>query len=239
MSALPFQSSGPNTEHPAQHPRRLGLLGGTFNPIHNGHLTIARATREALGLDRILFVPTGDPPHKSPHGLAPAAHRYEMVRLAIASDPTFDISDVELRREGKSYSIDTVREVQQMYGTNTELFFLIGLDAFLDFTTWREPKTLLNSCSFVVISRPGLSFQSLASMALLPSLPLPPLADMDAGRRSRLDIEIGLQQLTCLRLPPSDISASDIRHRIREKKSVANLLPPSVESYILRYHLYE
>ena len=217
---------------------RLGLLGGTFNPVHNGHLAIARQTRDALGLDQVLFIPTGDPPHKPEVTLAPAIDRYEIVRLAIASDPFFAVSDVELRRLGKSYSVDTVRLLQQEYGPNTQLFFLIGLDAFLDFPSWREPASLLTLCSFVVISRPGRSFRTLATMPLIPPLPTQSLADLDVGRASRLDIPIGTQHLTCLRLPPSDVSASDIRAKIKQGLSVANLLPASVESYILTHHLY-
>jgi len=233
------QQSAPSTRDSTLKNLRLGVLGGTFNPIHNGHLAIARQTREALCLDRILFVPTSDPPHKPHQGLTPAKDRYEMVRLAIASDPLFSISDLELRRPGKSYSIDTIRLLQQEYGTAAALFFLIGLDAFLEFPTWREPETLLGLCSFVVISRPGLSFQSLSTMALLPPLPIQSLADLDAGRRSIWDMAIGTQRLICLRLPPSEVSASDIRRRIGQNMPVANLLPPLVESYILQHHLYE
>jgi nicotinate-nucleotide adenylyltransferase len=217
----------------------VGLLGGSFNPVHNGHLAIARQARAVLGLDRILFIPTSHPPHKPNGSLAPAQDRYEMIRMAIASDPSLAISDVEIRRPGKSYSIDTIRLLQQEYGPQTQLFFLIGLDAFLDFPSWREPLTLLELCPFVVISRPGLSFQSLSTVALLPPIPQSTLADLDAGRISRLDVPLGTQCLTCLQLPPCAISASDMRLRIRGGLPVANLLPPSVESYILQHHLYQ
>ena len=218
---------------------KLGLLGGSFNPVHHGHLAIARQTREALGLDQILFIPTNHPPHKPNGSLAPAQDRYEMVRLAIASDPSLAISDVEIRRPGKSYSIDTIRLLQQEHGAWTQLFFLIGLDAFLDFPSWREPLTLLELCPFVVLSRPGLSFRSLSTMALLPPIPQTSLADLDAGRISQLEVSLGTQRLTHLQLPPCTVSASDIRSRIRRGLSVANLLPPLVESYILQHHLYQ
>jgi len=218
---------------------KLGLLGGSFNPVHHGHLAIARQTREALGLDQILFIPTNHPPHKPNGSLAPAQDRYEMVRLAIASDPSLAISDVEIRRPGKSYSIDTIRLLQQEHGAWTQLFFLIGLDAFLDFPSWREPLTLLELCPFVVLSRPGLSFRSLSTMALLPPIPQTSLADLDAGRISQLEVSLGTQRLTYLQLPPCTVSASDIRSRIRRGLSVANLLPPLVESYILQHHLYQ
>jgi len=217
----------------------LGLLGGSFNPVHNGHLAIARQTREALELDQILFIPTSQPPHKPNASLAPAQDRYEMARLAIASDPSFAISDVEIRRPGKSYSIDTIRLLQQEYGAQTQLFFLIGLDAFLDFPSWRDPQTLLELCQFVVLSRPGLSFRSLSTVPLLPPIPYPSLADLDAGRISRIEAPLGKQRLTYLKLPPCPVSASDIRSRIRQGFTVANLLPPLVESYILQHHLYQ
>jgi nicotinate-nucleotide adenylyltransferase len=232
------QSSVLSTQHPA--PRvRLGLLGGSFNPVHNGHLAIAHQTREAFGLDKILFIPTSHPPHKPNGSLAPARDRYEMVRLAIASDPSLAISDVEIRRPGKSYSIDTIRLLQQEYGVHTQLFFLIGLDAFLDFPSWRDPRALLQLCSFVVLSRPGLSFCSLSAVSLLPPVPSSSLMDLDAGRISRIEVPLGDQRLTCLRLPPCTVSASDIRVRIRQGLPLANLLPPLVESYILRHHLYQ
>jgi nicotinate-nucleotide adenylyltransferase len=233
-----------DSQHPAlstQHsgPLRLGLLGGSFNPVHNGHLAIARQTRESLGLDQILFIPTNHPPHKPNSSLAPAQDRYEMVRLAIASDPALALSDVELRRPGKSYSIDTIRLLQQEYGPQTQLFFLIGLDAFLDFPSWRDPLTLLTLCQFVVLSRPGLSFRSLSTVALLPPIPDPSLADLDAERISRIEVPLGMQRLICLKLPPCTVSASDIRARIRQGLPAANLLPPLVESYILQHHLYQ
>ena len=162
-----------------------------------------------------------------------------MVRLAITSDPSLAISDVEIRRPGKSYSIDTIRLLRQEYGAQTQLYFLIGLDAFLDFPSWREPLTLLELCPFVVLSRPGLSFQSLSTVAMLPPIPYPSLADLDAGRIFHLEVPLGKQRLICLKLPPSVISASNIRSRIRQRLPLANLLPPLVESYILRHHLYQ
>ena len=236
MSSSDSKNSALSTQHSIL---RLGLLGGSFNPVHNGHLAIARQTREALGLDQVLFIPTSHPPHKPNNSLAPAQNRYEMVRLAIASDPTFAISDVEIRRPGKSYTIDTVRLLQQEYGAQTQLFFLIGLDAFLDFPSWRDPQTLLTLCRFVVLSRPGLSFRSLSTVALLPPIPYPSLADLDAGRISRIEAPLGEQGLICLKLPPCPVSASDIRSRIRQGLPAANQLPPLVESYILHHHLYQ
>jgi nicotinate-nucleotide adenylyltransferase len=218
---------------------RIGLFGGSFNPIHNGHLAIARQAHKMLALDRTLFIPTGDPPHKRDGALAPAQHRYEMVRLAIAGTPGFELSDIEIARQGKSYSIDTVRELQQQYGPTTSLFFLIGLDAFLDLPSWREPDALLAACSFVVISRPGQSFKTLATLPFLQNITIERLAPLDTGALNRLDLPLPSgQTIICLPLPPSPISASDIRERIRRGAVLANLLPPSVESYILHKQLY-
>lgn len=182
---------------------RLGLLGGSFNPIHWCHLSIAQATREVLDLDQILFIPAGAPPHKQPGSLAPAAHRYEMVRLAIQDVPHFGLSDLEIRREGKSYSIDTIRAIQRHYGADTALFFIIGLDAFLDLPSWKEAQTLLETCHFVVISRPSTAFCSLAAIPLFRSIPEALLRDLDAGIRDRADVPIpDGHTLTFLRLPP-------------------------------------
>lgn len=225
---------------PHSSPLKLGLLGGSFNPIHNGHLTIARLVRDRLHLDQVLFIPTGDPPHKRDGSLAPAKDRYEMVRLALAGTSSFDLLDIEIRRTGKSYSIDTIRELQRQFGSSAELCFLIGLDAFLDLPNWKEPLELLRACRFVVVPRPGQSFRSLADMPLLPALDAKVLAELDAGALPQLDIAMPSgQNITCLPIPPCSISSSDIRQRIRQGTTPANMLPPPVESYILQHRLYQ
>jgi len=218
----------------------LGLLGGSFNPIHNGHLTIARLVRDQLRLDQVLFIPTGDPPHKRDGSLAPAKDRHEMVRLALADTPSFHLSDIEIRRSGKSYSIDTIRELQRQFGSSAELYFLIGLDAFLDLPNWKEPIELLRACRFVVVPRPGQSFRSLANMPLLPTLDAHTLTQLDAGTLSQLDIAMpSWRGIICLSIPLCSISASEIRQRIKQRTMQANMLPPPVESYILQHRLYQ
>ncbi len=240
-----MNSSNPDLQHSAlstQHspPQRLGLLGGSFNPIHHCHLTIAHHVHEHMQLSRVLFIPTGDPPHKRGDSLAPANVRYEMVRLAIADSPLFMVSDIEIQRKGKSYSIDTVRALQHHYGPSANLFFIIGLDAFLDFPTWRTPHELLTICHFVVVPRPERSFQALVEMPLLPSLNPLALARLDTGAQNRLDIAIpSCPGITCLAIPPCSTSASEIRQRVRSGLPLANMLPPPVESYILRHSLYQ
>ncbi|MFZ1842612.1 MAG: nicotinate (nicotinamide) nucleotide adenylyltransferase, partial [Nitrospira sp.] len=185
------------------------------------------------------FIPTGDPPHKQPGTLAAASHRHRMVQLAIQDTPEFALTDIEIQRSGKSYSIDTVRAIQQEYGPDTVLFFIIGLDAFLDLPSWKEADTLLKSCHFVVISRPSTSFQAMAAIPLFRDVPQTTLTALDEVRQERADVAItNGQALTFLRLPPCDVSASEIRARLRSGASLANLLPTPVESYILREELY-
>ncbi|MCP9470734.1 MAG: nicotinate-nucleotide adenylyltransferase [Nitrospira sp.] len=231
-------NASPPVSHPS--PFKLGLLGGSFNPIHNGHLAVAREVRDRLGLDRVLFIPAGDPPHKRNGSLASATDRYEMVRLAVAGTPSFDLSDIEIKRTGKSYSIDTVRALERQFGLSTDLYFLIGLDAFLDVHNWKAPLELLQACRFVVVPRPGQLYRHLASVPLLPNLDHDMLAKLDAGILPRLDISsASCRGVICLPIPLCPISASDIRRRVRNGDTLANLLPPPVESYILRHRLYQ
>ena len=169
-----------------------------------------------MQLSQVLFIPTGDPPHKRDGSLAPANVRFEMVRLAIADSPLFMVSDIEIQRKGKSYSIDTVRALRHHYGPSTELFFIIGLDAFLDFPTWREPHELLKICHFVVVPRPERSFQALSEMPLLPNLHPLALALLDTGAQKRLDIVVPFcPGITCL--VPSTLS--DLRLRNQTESS--------------------
>ena len=232
--------NSPLTPHPSPSNGKLGLLGGSFNPIHNGHLAIAHLVYERLQLSQVLFIPTGDPPHKQIESLAPAQARLEMVTLAIATIPFFEVSAIEINRAGKSYSIDTVREIQAQYGQAWRLFFIIGLDAFLEFPTWRAPEKLLRLCHFVVVPRPGQSFQSLSKMPLLSNLNTQALRQLDLGTVDQVDIAVpGSSGVTCLPLPPCLISASEIRKRVQSGIPLANMLPTSVESYILQHSLYQ
>lgn len=219
---------------------RIGLFGGTFNPIHRCHVVAATQTQRRLRLDRILFIPSGDPPHKKTSSLAPAHHRYEMVQITIQAIPAFAITDVEMRRPSKSYSIETVQELQQQFGPDAELFFIIGLDAFLELHTWKQASDLLRACHFVVLARPGSTFTSLLKMPVLPSLDRAPLAALDTHRALQVDVPLpGGMSLILLSIPPCSVSASDIRYRVAHRLNVSNLLPEGVESYILDQHLYQ
>ncbi len=218
---------------------RLGLLGGSFNPIHRCHLSIAHSVRQHLQLDRVLFIPTGDPPHKPSGSLASAAHRYRMVELAIQGVAGFSLTDIEIRRPGKSYSVDTVRAVRQEYGPDATLCFIIGLDAFLDLPSWKDPEILLSECHFVVLSRPSVSFRKLRSLPLFHHIGEDTLAALDDGGTEQAHVLVPPEQsLTLLRLPPCYISASEIRRLVAGGRPLANRLPPRVESYILREGLY-
>jgi len=216
---------------------RLGLYGGIFNPIHRCHLLVAETVRTRLSLETVLFIPAGDPPHKPHTDLFPAAHRLEMVRLAIAPYPYFHLSDIETRRPTKSYSIDTVREIKRSYPAETQLVFILGLDAFLELPGWKDPDELLAACDFAVVSRPGHLFKSLKNLPVFKSL--------DPGFFHRLDMGEEVTELTLttgrslwvLQIPPCHASSQDIRMRLRRKESLENLLPPPVESYIVTHLL--
>ncbi|RMH03411.1 MAG: nicotinate (nicotinamide) nucleotide adenylyltransferase [Nitrospirae bacterium] len=218
---------------------RIGLLGGTFNPIHRCHLRIAHHAQQALELDQILFIPSGDPPHKSQHVLVPAHHRLEMVRRAISAYPSFAVSEIEIHTPHKSYTINTIEALQQER-PGDHLWFLVGLDAFCDFPTWKEAKALLHMVNIVVLSRPPYFFAQLAALPLLPPLPTTQLEALDTGSLTRLEIPLSPHTtLTLLRIPPCQISASAIRKRLQAGLSVADWLPPSVESYIMQFNLYQ
>jgi nicotinate-nucleotide adenylyltransferase len=220
---------------------RIGLLGGTFNPIHNGHLYVAEMVREKLHLDRILFIPSGSPPHKKEEEIPPAAHRLEMTRLALLGYPHFDLCEIEIKRPGKSYSVETVSELKRLY-PDDRLFFIIGTDAFFDLPTWRAPERLLSLCDFVVVTRPGHPFSRLPELGPLQKIKkvdLKPLLELD--RRGEGSVTIPLTSETSIHfvsIPPSPISASEIRKRFATGRGTKNLLPEPVVSYIIKNKLY-
>ena len=213
------------------------MLGGTFDPIHNCHLSIAGQAQRALSLDRVIFIPSGVPPHKSHESLTPAHHRLSMVQRAVAELPGFAVSDVEANAPETSYTIDTVRTLRET--VKGELWFIIGLDAFLEIAGWRSAENLLTLTNFLVLSRPHVPFSRVASLALLPPLPATQLQHLDAGQQRRLDLSIGPQAtITFLRIDPCAVSSSEVRERIRTGADVTDWLPPPVHSYIIRHNLY-
>lgn len=218
----------------------IGIFGGTFNPIHSCHLRIAEQVQAEMKLDQVMFIPTGDPPHKEPTALAPAPHRLAMVQMALDGYPTFTTSDVEVRSSRISYSVDTVTILKQKHSADTEWSFIIGLDAFLDFPSWKEASRLLALCHFIVCSRPGAHFRPLASTTGLPAISQAELEALDTGQSHRLEVKLPTgKHLTLLSLPPCEASASTIRHELSEGHSVSRWLPAPVESYIMKHRLYQ
>ncbi len=218
----------------------IGLLGGTFNPVHLGHLHIANEVQRMLHLDRIIVIPTGDPPHKPSGLLAPAAQRIEMINLAIEPYDWCTVSDFETQKKGISYSIDTVRHFKAEHPDPDRLGFIIGLDAFLEIQTWKQTEQLLELCDFLVCSRPETSFKELNGLSFFPDVDGTQLEQLDQGILDRLDVPLTAHTtLKLLAMPPCDISASKIREQIAKGQSPEAWLPASVHSYIIQHQLYQ
>ena len=198
---------------------KLGILGGTFDPIHLGHLIIAQEAMSSLRLDRVLFVPAGDPWMKADTTITPRQHRLAMVVAAVGGNPKFKVSPSELERFGPSYTVETLEEFQEDYGLQTELHFIIGADALKDFGRWNQPERVLELCILAVVGRPAQ--EELDLSALEASLP-------GIGKRVVVidDVSIG-------------VSATDIRERVAEGRSIRYLVPPPVEAYIQEHGLYK
>ncbi|MDD5557948.1 MAG: nicotinate-nucleotide adenylyltransferase [bacterium] len=201
--------------------RAVGILGGSFDPVHIGHLIIAREVLERLGLDEVLLVPCNVPPHKRPAAAAAAAHRLRMVELAVRGDPCLAACDMEIRRGGVSYSIDTVDALKRRRGPAASLHFIIGADSLLDLATWKEYARLVTACEIVTAARPGCDLRGWPP----PAAAIPPAAA--AAIRARI-----------LPTPLIDISSTDIRRRRREGRGIRYLVPAAVERYIVREGLY-
>jgi len=216
--------------------QRIGILGGTFNPIHYGHLAAAEEVRERLKLDRVLFIPSFHPPHKQEDDFPSAAHRMEMVRLATRENATFEPSDIEIKRGGKSFTIDTIESLKKIY-PDDELYFITGVDSFLDIQTWGSWERLLSLCTFVVLSRPGYRFADLRKIAFLKSAE-PQLSELDRGQRMHVEFHAGKFTVYLEMIPLYDISSTDIRGRVKEGRSIKYLLPELVETYIIKNKLY-
>ncbi|MGE3938817.1 MAG: nicotinate-nucleotide adenylyltransferase [Nitrospirales bacterium] len=218
----------------------IGLLGGSFNPIHNGHLHIAMHIFRLLQLDQVFFIPTGDPPHKDTASLAPAFHRLAMVKLAIKQFPHFAVYEREIHFPGISYTFDTLSQLTHEFPPETRFGFLIGLDAFLEIQSWKKSDQLFTLCQFIVSSRPGVSFTQLRYLPFFPAHNIPQLEQLDTGTVTRIEVELPEQpSLILLSVPPCEVSASAIRNHIARNEPVQDWLPAQVESYILQHHLYQ
>jgi len=198
--------------------QRVGLLGGTFDPVHFGHLLLAEESLHATPLDRVLFVPTGQPPHKLAVAHTASEHRLRMLELALADNPAFGISRVDMDRAGPHFSVDMVRLVQAELGPEVELFFLMGLDSLANILTWHEPARLLQMCHLVVASRPGVEVDMPRILAELPQVE---------------------ERLVRISMPLMEISGGDLRRRRAAGRSIRYLTPEAVRLYIQAHHLYE
>lgn len=194
---------------------RLGLFGGTFDPIHLGHLILAEQCREACELERVWFVVAGLPPHKM-QGRTAVAHRLEMVRIAVAGHSAFEASDIEAVRPGPHYSVETLESVRRERPSD-ELFFLIGADSLVDLPFWREPRRIAQLATIVVVNRPGIA---------------------EAGPASLPDFGPDANPVRWVSIPPVGIASSDLRQRLAAGKSVRYMVPPGDLAYIEAHGLY-
>lgn len=200
--------------------KRIGIMGGTFNPIHKGHLALAQAAMEEFVLDKVIFIPAGMPPHKKPGEVIDKEHRYNMVKMAIKRIPKFSISRIELDRKGISYAVDTFYELKQIYGEEIKLFYIMGLDSINEILEWRKPLELFKLSEFIVSTRPGTRIRTFKRLVKFPPL------------QKEVD-KIHLIELK------ENVSSSEIRERLKSGKSVKGLLPRSVENYINKRDLYK
>lgn len=200
--------------------KRIGLMGGTFDPIHHGHLVTAESARSEFSLDMVVFVPSGRPPHKKGMSITAPEHRYIMTILATSANPFFEVSRVELDRPGESYAIDTVRHFRKLMEPGSELFFITGADAILEILTWKDVEELFENCTFIAATRPGFDLNQLKKKL------------SSKVSQSRLEKVIPVE------VPAMAISSTDIRERVRNNRSIKYLLPETVENYIFKNDLY-
>lgn len=197
---------------------KIGILGGTFDPVHNGHLEIAREVEKELGLDKMLFMPAGQSPFKLDYEVTPAEQRMEMLRLALEEKPDYEISKLEIERPGVSYTVDTLTELKQKFGDNRELYFIMGRDSLARFAEWREPSRVIEIATLVAIPRPGCEKPDLEK--LNESVP---------GLSSRVIL---------LDRPLIDISSTSIREKAARGEALSGSVPKPVEKYIKQQELY-
>ncbi len=192
-------------------------MGGTFDPIHYGHLVTAEEALVQFNLDRVLFMPAGMPVLKAPHDISSAEDRYLMTVLATGPNPDFDVSRMEVDREGPTYTVDTLKALRNMYGPSTQLFFITGADAVWDIVSWRDAATIADLATFIGVTRPGY--------------------DLDAARRAHNDAATRFQ-IEYVEVPALAISSTDIRARVRDRRPIRYLTPDPVVAYITKRGLY-
>lgn len=223
---------------------RIGILGGTFNPIHIGHLSSAEEILDIFRLDKIVFIPAARPPHKETVGIADPFDRLIMTILATNSHPKWVVSPIELNREGKSYSIETIKSMRQEYGQESELYFIVGIDAFSEVSTWKRADELLKSCNFIVTSRPGYHLEELEEILSrtvtlrFKELKFYPATSKEFGELNTLRINESPFSIFLSPITRIDISSTQIRERLIRGKTIKYLVPSSVEEYIRKQGLY-
>ncbi|MBN2054923.1 nicotinate-nucleotide adenylyltransferase [bacterium] len=223
---------------------RLGLCGGTFNPIHVAHLVLADEARRQMRLDKVLFIPSNVPPHKHPRPLVDAAARLAMVRLAIAGNKAFELSDLEIRREGHSYTLHTLRDLRRLHASepDLDLHFITGLDSFLEIETWYSYEDILASTCFIIATRPGAMPSRLGALPCMAGR-FEPGPELDGGQwASPLELvppEPGRTNgIHLIRIPAMAVSSTEIRRRIGRGEAWRYLVPPPVHEYIETRDLY-
>lgn len=200
--------------------KRIAVMGGTFDPIHYGHLVTAEAVRQEFEVEKVLFMPTGRPSHKPAYGVSHSEHRYLMCVLATVGNPHFGVSRMEIDRAEETYTIDTIRALRKICGEETKIYFITGADAIHQILTWKDSEILLTLCSFVAVSRPGYNKDKLRAE----------VSKIKNKYETRLHF---------LEVPALAISSTDIRNRSREGKTIKYLLPVEVEMYIEKNELYK
>lgn len=219
-----------------QRSERVGILGGTFDPLHLGHLRAADAVADALKLDKILFMVAASPPHKSLPEVTDARHRLAMVEAAIASEPAFELSLVEIQRGGRSYTIDTLGELQRA-SPQTRFCFITGTDAFIEIQTWKDWKTLLATYSFAVHERPGFALEGVKKVVPEGARVID---EMEVDRvQVEDDADLTETAVFFVRRPMLHVSSTEIRDAVRKGRSIRYLVPDAVEVYIKKNRLYE
>ena len=218
---------------------QIGILGGSFDPVHMGHIGLAQETQSRFSLDQILFLPVFQSPHKSHIPLASSTHRMAMLRLALNGNTHFGISDTEIRREEVSYTIDTINRFRLKY-SSSELYLIMGYDNLLDLDLWKDSREIIKNCHILVASRPGLkAFSSTDKIFGLFNGDSPyRLGKIKNKTQEFIHRETG-KKLVVYDISPRDISSSVLRERLVFGKSVDNLLPPEVETYIIEHQIYK
>lgn len=199
---------------------KIGIMGGTFDPVHYGHLVTAEAVRAEFDLDKVLFIPAGKPPHKNNNNISQPEHRYLMTVLATATNPYFEVSRIELEKNRTTYTVDTIKELITLYGEETNFYFITGADAVLEILTWYKVEELLSLCRFVAATRPGFNKKDLEQK----------IREIQSKYK---------QEILSMDVPSLAISSTDIRDRVKYGKPIKYLIPEAVEHFILKSGIYQ